>query len=98
MLKTLTATKVLFGCSGTAFRSPVVEARLRMFKPEIEGDSVGPNPVTPISESAREYLEKETRLKNEPLPCYFQGSLVSDVSQDREQVIRVYTVRPTEES
>ena len=61
--------KVLFVCSGNAFRSPVAEALLRKFKPEIEGDSAGTNPVIPISEAAREYVEKENAgeyLKKRP--------------------------------
>ena len=51
--------KVLFVCSGNAFRSPVAEALLKKFKPEIEVGSAGIHPAIPISEAAKEYLAKE---------------------------------------
>lgn len=51
--------KVLFVCLGNAFRSPVAEAFLKKFKPEIEVDSAGINPSIPISEAARRYLARE---------------------------------------
>ncbi len=51
--------KVLFVCLGNAFRSPVAEALLKKFKPEIEVDSAGINPSIPISEAARKYLARE---------------------------------------
>ncbi len=50
--------KVLFVCSGNAFRSPVAEALLRKYRSDVEVDSAGTNPVIPISESARQYLAK----------------------------------------
>lgn len=61
--------KVLFVCSGNAFRSPVAEALLKKLKPEIEADSAGTNPVIPIAKSARSYLareEAEQYLKRSP--------------------------------
>ena len=51
--------KVLFVCLGNAFRSPVAEALLKKFKPEIEVDSAGINSSIPISEAARRYLARE---------------------------------------
>jgi protein-tyrosine phosphatase len=51
--------KVLFVCLGNAFRSPVAEALLKKFKPEIKVDSAGINPSIPISEAARKYLARE---------------------------------------
>lgn len=48
--------KILFVCTGNAFRSPVAEALLKKYKPEIEVDSAGTNPSIPISSSARNYL------------------------------------------
>ncbi len=51
--------KILFVCSGNAFRSPVAEALLKKYKPEIEVDSAGTNPSIPISSSAINYLVSE---------------------------------------
>jgi protein-tyrosine phosphatase len=50
---------VLFVCTGNAFRSPVAEALLKKYKPEIEVDSAGTNPSIPISNSAKNYLLNE---------------------------------------
>lgn len=61
--------KVLFVCSGNAYRSPVAEALLKKLKPEIEVDSAGTDPAIPISEVAKEYLSIEnafTYLKRAP--------------------------------
>lgn len=50
--------KVLFVCSGNAFRSPVAEALLKNQRPDLDVDSAGANPVVPdgIAGSARKYL------------------------------------------
>lgn len=63
--------KVLFLCSGNAFRSPVAEALLKMHNPEIEVDSAGTNPIVPdgIAGSAIRFLAKvgaEQYLKRFP--------------------------------
>jgi len=62
--------KVLFVCSGNVYRSPVAEALLKKFRPDIQADSAGTNPVLPgISESARKFLKMENAsqyLKGEP--------------------------------
>jgi protein-tyrosine-phosphatase len=62
--------KVLFVCSGNAYRSPLAEALLKEFKPEIDVDSAGiHSPLIPISGDAREYLAKENAeqyLKKSP--------------------------------
>jgi protein-tyrosine-phosphatase len=56
--------KVLFVCSGNAYRSPVAEALLKKLKPEIDVDSAGIYPpLIPISGDAREYLAKENALQ-----------------------------------
>ncbi len=51
--------KILFVCLGNAFRSPVAEALLKKFKPDIEVASAGISPSIPISEAARKYLARE---------------------------------------
>lgn len=51
--------KVLFVCSGNAFRSPVAEALLQKFRPDVEVESAGTNPAIPISEVALKYLRRE---------------------------------------
>jgi len=62
--------KVLFVCTGNAFRSPLAEAMLKKLKPDIEVDSAGINPpLLPISKAARKFLEKENAeqfLKEDP--------------------------------
>ncbi|NIO36347.1 hypothetical protein GTO27_01445 [Candidatus Bathyarchaeota archaeon] len=61
--------KVLFVCSGNAYRSPVAEALLRKLRPEIDVDSAGIDPAIPISVSAKEYLARENaseHLKHAP--------------------------------
>ncbi|UCH31059.1 MAG: low molecular weight protein arginine phosphatase [Candidatus Bathyarchaeota archaeon] len=51
--------KILFVCSGNAYRSPVAEALLKKLKPEVKADSAGINPAIPISEAAKKYLKRE---------------------------------------
>lgn len=54
--------RVLFVCSGNAYRSPVAEALLKKLKPEIEVDSAGIHPAIPISEATKRYLARENAL------------------------------------
>ena len=56
--------KILFVCSGNAYRSPVAEALLRKLRPEIKVDSAGIHPAIPISEAARSYLGRENATKH----------------------------------
>ncbi len=51
--------KVLFVCSGNAFRSPVAEALLKKLRPDNKVDSAGVHPVIPVAESAWSYLATE---------------------------------------
>jgi protein-tyrosine phosphatase len=55
--------KVLFVCSGNAYRSPVAEALFKKLKPEIEVDSAGIDPAIPISEAAKKFLARENAQK-----------------------------------
>jgi len=56
----VTSMKVLFVCSGNAFRSPVAEALLKNQRPDLDVDSAGANPFVPdgVAGSARKYLAK----------------------------------------
>ena len=55
--------RVLFVCSGNAYRSPVAEALLKRLKPETLAESAGIDPAIPISEAAKRYLAEENALK-----------------------------------
>jgi len=61
--------KVLFVCSGNAYRSPVAEALLKNLRHDITVDSAGTHPAIPISREAKEYLARENAeqyLKKNP--------------------------------
>jgi protein-tyrosine-phosphatase len=61
--------RVLFVCSGNAYRSPVAEALLKKLRPDIDVDSAGTDPAIPISETAKEYSARENAeqyLKTNP--------------------------------
>ncbi|UCE96281.1 MAG: hypothetical protein JSV51_01330 [Candidatus Bathyarchaeota archaeon] len=55
--------RVLFVCTGNAYRSPVAEALLKNVKPDIKADSAGIDPGIPISEAAKKYLINENAQK-----------------------------------
>ena len=72
--------KVLFVCSGNAYRSPLAEALLKKLRPDLEIDSAGLHVAIPVSIQVREYLAKQNaaqHLKKAPqsineknLKCY----------------------------
>lgn len=51
--------KVLFVCSGNAHRSPLAEALLKKFRPDLQVDSAGLHIAIPISEEVKSYLTEE---------------------------------------
>jgi protein-tyrosine-phosphatase len=61
--------KILFVCSGNAYRSPLAEALLKKMRPDLEVDSAGLRAVIPVSRQVREYLARQNAaqyLKNAP--------------------------------
>ena len=62
-------TKILFVCTGNAHRSPLAEALLRKFRPDLRVESAGLSTSIPISDEVRVYLAKqnaEQYLKKAP--------------------------------
>jgi protein-tyrosine phosphatase len=71
--------RILFVCTGNAYRSPVAEALLKQLNPEVEVDSAGISPAIPISEAVFKYLAEEDAqryLKDRP-ESYSQKNLHS---------------------
>ncbi len=52
------ALKILFVCSGNAYRSPLAEAILKKLRPDLEVDSAGLHVAIPISREVKNYLKK----------------------------------------
>ena len=55
--------KVLFVCTGNAYRSPICEALLKKLRPDLEVDSAGTRIAKRITREAREYLMSEGALQ-----------------------------------
>ncbi len=55
--------KVLFVCTGNAYRSPICEALLKKLRPDLEVDSAGTRIARRITREAREYLMSEGALQ-----------------------------------
>ena len=51
--------RILFVCSGNAYRSPLAEALLKKLRPDLQVDSAGTLPEYRISTEAREYSKKQ---------------------------------------
>ena len=50
--------KILFVCSGNAYRSPLAEAILKKLRPDLEVDSAGLHVAIPVSKEVKDYLKK----------------------------------------
>ncbi|UCF44743.1 MAG: low molecular weight phosphatase family protein [Candidatus Bathyarchaeota archaeon] len=55
--------KILFVCSGNAYRSPLAEALLKKLRPDLEIDSAGLHVIIPISRQVRQYLAKQNAIQ-----------------------------------
>ena len=61
--------KILFVCTGNAYRSPYAEALLKKLRPDLDVNSAGLHVTIPIARETRNYLKKvnaEQYLKSYP--------------------------------
>jgi protein-tyrosine-phosphatase len=58
-----TEFKVLFVCTGNAYRSPICEALLKKLRPDLEVDSAGTRITNKITKEAKEYLMSEGAIQ-----------------------------------
>jgi protein-tyrosine phosphatase len=61
--------KILFVCTGNAYRSPYAEALLKKLRPDLDVDSAGLHVAIPIAGETRDYLKTvnaEQYLKSYP--------------------------------
>jgi len=55
--------RVLFVCTGNAYRSPICEALLKKLRPDLEVDSAGTRLTSKIRKDSREYLMSEDAIQ-----------------------------------
>ena len=81
--------KVLFVCSGNAYRSPLAEALLKKMRPDLEIDSAGLHVAIPVSIHVREYLAKQNAaqyLKKTPQSIDEKNLKLYDLIVAMEQI------------
>jgi protein-tyrosine phosphatase len=71
--------KVLFVCSGNAYRSPLAEALLKKLRPDLQVDSAGTLPEYRISREAREYSARQNSINHlKKVPEHLDTKPLSD--------------------
>ena len=90
------SVKVLFVCTGNACRSPLAEALLKKFRPDVDADSAGTRAYYRVVDLTRRYAEQEGAgefLKVTPEDLDLKNLCDYDVivameSRHREDIIR----------